>query len=46
MQAATQISSAIIFRVSLFNRLILGKVLPHILNLQHIFGAKSLKQGL
>jgi len=44
-QVVTQISSAILFRVSLFNHVIIEKVLSQITNLQHVFSAKSLKRG-
>jgi len=40
-----QVSSAILFRVSLFNRVIIEKALPQITNMQHILSAKSLKRG-
>jgi len=46
MQAGRQVSSAILFRVLLFNRIIIEKALSQITNMEHIFSAKSLKQGL
>jgi len=46
MQAGMQVSSAILCRMLLFNRLIIEKPLLQITNMQHIFSAKSLKRGL
>jgi len=45
VQASMQVSSAILFRVSLFNHVIIEKALWQIMNMEHIFSAKSLKQG-
>ena len=39
-QAGLQVSSAILFRVSLFNRFIIEKALSQITNMEHIFSAK------
>ena len=44
-QAGMQVSSAILFRVPLFNRVIIEKALSQITNMKHIFSAKSLKRG-
>jgi len=43
-QSGMQVSSAILFRVSLYNRLIIEKTLSQITNMEHIFSAKSLKR--
>jgi len=43
-QAGMQVSSAILFRVSLFNRHIIEKAPSQITNMEHIFSAKSLKR--
>jgi len=42
-QAGMQVSSAILFRVPLFNRFIIEKVLSQITNMEYIFSAKSHK---
>jgi len=39
------VSSAILFRVLLFNRIIIEKALAQITNMEHIFSAKSLKRA-
>jgi len=44
-QAGMQVSSAIKFRMPMFNRVIIQKALSQITNMQHIFSAKSLKRG-
>jgi len=44
-QAGMQVSPAILFNVSLFNRIIIEKALLQIMNMEHIFSAKSLTQG-
>jgi len=44
-QAGMQVSSAILFRVLLFNRVIIEKALSQITNMEHIFSANSLKRG-
>jgi len=38
-----QVSSAILFRVSLFNRFVIEKALSQITNMEHVFSAKSHK---
>jgi len=43
-QAGIQVSSAVLFRVSLFNRFIIEKGLSQITNSEHIFSIKSLKR--
>jgi len=43
-QAGMQVSSAILFRVLLFNRLVTEKAFSQITNMEHIFSAKSLKR--
>ena len=40
-----QVSSAILFRVSLFNRFVIEKPLSQITNMEHIFSAKSRNHG-
>jgi len=44
-QAGTQVTSTILFRVSLFNQIIIEKALSQITNMEPIFSAKSLKRG-
>ena len=44
-QAGMLVSSTILFRVSLFNRVLIEKALSQIMNIEHIFSAKSLKRG-
>jgi len=44
-QAGMQVSSVILFRLSLFNRFIIQRALSQITNIEHIFSAKSIKRG-
>jgi len=44
-QAGMQVSSAILFRVSLFNRFINEKALSHLTNMRSTSSAKSLLSG-
>jgi len=45
MQAGMQVSSAIPFHVLLFSRVVIEKALSQIVNMEHIFSAKSIKPG-